>query len=107
MTLTQTRKLDALTTLRFFAAAMIVVHHSRGNFGIPSDWAVHLPLDQGVSFFFVLSGFILVYVYPRLDTWDARRKFWLARFARIWPAHITAFGLLWLVLREPQYFPTG
>ena len=103
----QIRKLDALTTLRFFAAAMIVVHHTRGNFGIPDDIAGRFMLDQAVSFFFVLSGFILTYVYPTLDTWEARGKFWLARFGRIWPAHIAAFGLLWLVLRNPAHFPTG
>jgi peptidoglycan/LPS O-acetylase OafA/YrhL len=54
------QKLDALTSLRFFAAAMIVVHHGHRVFG-SMGLAESLPLDQGVSFFFVLSGFILAY----------------------------------------------
>jgi len=65
-------KLNSLTSMRFVAAAMIVVHHSRGNFGIPLDAGGRFLLDQAVSFFFVLSGFILTYVYPRLDTWETR-----------------------------------
>jgi peptidoglycan/LPS O-acetylase OafA/YrhL len=51
----------------------------------------------GVSFFFVLSGFILVYTYAGLDT--AARDFWRARFARIYPAF--AFSLL---LTGPFFF---
>jgi len=100
-------KLHALTTLRFFAAAMIVIHHSVGFFGIPRNISATFPFMQAVSFFFVLSGFILVYVYPSLDTWQARGRFWLARFARVWPAHFAAFALLWLILRNPSQFPTG
>jgi peptidoglycan/LPS O-acetylase OafA/YrhL len=51
----------------------------------------------GVSFFFVLSGFILVYTYAGRDT--PARDFWRARFARIYPAF--AFSLL---LTGPFFF---
>ncbi len=85
-----TAKLDQLTSLRFFAAMMVVVYHSAGLFGLPR---IEAQLGQGVSFFFVLSGFILTYVYPRLDDLQAVRKFWRARIARIWPAHAAAFAL--------------
>ena len=44
----------------------------------------------GVSFFFVLSGFILVYVYAGRDT--PKAHFWQARFARVYPAYL--FSLL-------------
>src|SRR5262249_19566163 len=43
-------KLDPLTSLRFFAAFMIVLHHSRGSL-IARDFLPGWPLDQGVSFF--------------------------------------------------------
>lgn len=89
------RKLDQLTALRFFAALMIVVHHAVGLFGIKK---VGVNFGQGVSFFFVLSGFILCYVYPKLETWDEVKRFWRARVARIWPAYIASFLLaLWLI----------
>ncbi|MCA1667450.1 MAG: hypothetical protein LC793_08660, partial [Thermomicrobia bacterium] len=51
-------KLHALTSLRFFAAAMIVLLHSQGYFGAIA-LLQRFTLTQGVCFFFVLSGFIL------------------------------------------------
>lgn len=47
----------------------------------------------GVSFFFVLSGFILVYVYSGREI--KKSRFWQARFARVYPAY--AFSLLFTV----------
>jgi peptidoglycan/LPS O-acetylase OafA/YrhL len=41
---------------------------------------------SGVSFFFVLSGFILVYTYSGRAT--TLRAFWQARFARIYPFYL-------------------
>src|SRR5215207_8407687 len=88
----EVRKLNPLTSLRFIAAGLIVLHHLRGAFGIPHDFCGSFALDNGVSFFFVLSGFILTYVYsvrPRLE----KRRFLLARLARLWPAHLAAFAV--------------
>lgn len=86
---------------------MIVVHHtiSYGLFG-PSEPQEQASIwVQGVSFFFVLSGFILAYVYPNLETWPEIRRFWLARIARVWPAlafsFIFAFWLLSLDWDSP------
>jgi peptidoglycan/LPS O-acetylase OafA/YrhL len=92
-------RIDCLTSLRFIAAAMIVIYHCRGQFGISPDVNL-LGLPQGVSFFFVLSGFILTCVYPRLQG-TSRWRFFLARFARIWPAHIAALGLALLLVLGP------
>jgi peptidoglycan/LPS O-acetylase OafA/YrhL len=87
-------KLDALTSLRFFAALMIFMCHAFQMFGLYEKSGTEvLALWQGVSFFFVLSGFILAYVYPSLDKPDASDRFLLARFARIWPTHFAAFLL--------------
>ena len=77
---------------------MIVVHHSVGLFGIDG---IGMNLGQGVSFFFVLSGFILAYVYPELGTWAAVRRFWRARIARIWPAYLASFALGFVLLHYP------
>jgi peptidoglycan/LPS O-acetylase OafA/YrhL len=85
-------RLAALTSLRFLAAAAIVYHHVMGAWAFPRVPQFHFA--QGVSFFFVLSGFILTYRYPVLRDWREIRRFWLARFARIWPAHATSLVIV-------------
>jgi peptidoglycan/LPS O-acetylase OafA/YrhL len=89
------QKLDQLTSLRFFAAVLIVIHHTMGCFGLVRPT---FAFDHSVSFFFVLSGFILFYVYPELKNWKEIRLFWRARIARIWPLHFASFVLMvWLL----------
>jgi len=99
-------KIDALTSLRFPAAAIIVFLHFRDLPGFSPVWGWPFPYPIGVTFFFVLSGFILTYVYPSLTPSQIPR-FWWARIARIWPAHVTA--LLFAVLMLPHDFvnPSG
>jgi peptidoglycan/LPS O-acetylase OafA/YrhL len=75
-------RLPALTGLRFVAASMVFVLHSLPD---PGRW---ISLDQGVSFFFVLSGFILTWVYPELPDRDSIKRFYIARLARLWPLHL-------------------
>ncbi len=87
----RTEKIHALTGLRFLAAAMIVIHHSRGVLAIPKSFLAGVSLEHGVSFFFVLSGFILAHVYRELPDHRAVARFFCARFARVWPAHMFAF----------------
>ena len=90
-----TNKLDQLTALRFFAALMILFHHANGQFGIKNTSGMNF--GQAVSFFFVLSGFILAYVYPKLESWIEIKRFWRARVARLWPGYLASFLLgFWL-----------
>jgi peptidoglycan/LPS O-acetylase OafA/YrhL len=99
--------LDALTALRFFAAALIVIGHADPVFG-PFSLVKTAPFNQGVSFFFVLSGFILTWNYPSLAGWEERRKFWVARVARIWPLHlVTCFLWIGIILNfdRATHFP--
>jgi peptidoglycan/LPS O-acetylase OafA/YrhL len=86
-------RLDALTGLRFLAAAGIVVIHWRGQ-GLPKEILSGWPLDNGVSFFFVLSGFILTFAYPALPDAKSIWKFLVARFARLWPLHVVTFVMV-------------
>ena len=88
-----TEKLNALTSLRFFAAGLIVLHHSFGAFHFGNTINSFFPTHQAVSFFFVLSGFILTYVYKKFDSYASIRRFLLARFARVWPLHCTTLLL--------------
>ncbi|MFN8663214.1 MAG: acyltransferase [Thermomicrobiales bacterium] len=89
--------LRPLTSLRFVAASMILLLHAAGQFGISQTPGGPFLLWQGVSFFFVLSGFILVYVYGELEGVSAR-SFLRARIARIWPAHVATLLLLLLLV---------
>ena len=82
------RRLSSLTGLRFVAASMVFALHSMPQ---PGKW---LRLDQGVSFFFVLSGFILTYIYPDLPNFAAVKKFYIARVARLWPLHLLTMLLV-------------
>lgn len=86
-------KIPALTSLRFFAALHVLLFHTRAMGAVFGPvWFQRLSSIGyvGVSFFFVLSGFILVYTYSGRSV--TPKKFWRARFARVYPAY--AFALL-------------
>lgn len=100
------RYLSALTTLRFVAAGMIVVHHVAHYFGYAGGVLGRLALDQGVSFFFVLSGFILFYRHGELCGRGTAWRFIAARIARIWPLHAATLALALLFVPSP-FGPAG
>ena len=91
----------SLTALRFVAAMEVVLFHVwRGERGPPQEFDLAYNLASGgheaVAFFFVLSGFILTYVYSGRDPRDGltvpRSEFWNSRISRLLPAYF--FGLL-------------
>ena len=80
-------QIQALTGIRFVAALGVFIHHMLGRLGI--TYFNDAFGDGGVTFFFVLSGFILTYAYSdRLTGSGDVRRFYFARWARIWPLHI-------------------
>ena len=88
-------RLDGLTTLRFLAACHVILFHLKVQ-GIVTggSWWYQNFVGIGyigVNFFFVLSGFILVYTYAA-DDLDPKR-FWKARFARIYPAYVLSLAV--------------
>jgi len=101
MNLTPTRsQMPALTSLRFLAAAWVAIFHAHAMKAfLGPAWFQHIAVIGylGVNFFFVLSGFILVYTYS--DRMVSLREFWQSRFARIYPAFL--FSLL---LAAPGFF---
>jgi peptidoglycan/LPS O-acetylase OafA/YrhL len=87
--------------LRFWAAAVVVLNHlDAGHLGylpeIVRGWCQSG--YEAVAFFFVLSGFILTYVYSSSREHDALnvsvREFHVARLARIGPAYYLGLALL-------------
>jgi peptidoglycan/LPS O-acetylase OafA/YrhL len=114
MSITSAPKIGPLTSLRFFAAAAIVISHAKGHFACLDGVDDRLVLSQGVTFFFVLSGFILALVYPSLTSRAQVFSYLVKRIARIWPLHITVMLLrlvmlpacLWTMIGPiPQSFP--
>jgi peptidoglycan/LPS O-acetylase OafA/YrhL len=93
------RSLGALTGIRFFAAFYVVIFHTR---------VAEVLLEHGhhaasyffasgylaVPLFFLLSGFILAYTYKgQVEQPGDFRRFWEARFARIWPVYAVSLLL--------------
>jgi peptidoglycan/LPS O-acetylase OafA/YrhL len=74
-------RLESLTGLRFVAALAVFTRHAN-----PHGFLVHLTAQgaSGVSFFFVLSGFVLAWNHRQ---GDQRRAFYHRRFARVYPAY--------------------
>jgi peptidoglycan/LPS O-acetylase OafA/YrhL len=87
-----------LTSFRFLAAFAVVVHHLFGSVAQDPGLAFLGPYCfegfAGVTFFFVLSGFILTYNYQhRFGALRPRAvwNFWVARAARVYPLHFLGF----------------
>jgi peptidoglycan/LPS O-acetylase OafA/YrhL len=83
--------LSPLTSLRFLAAIYVVVYHYWTSYHLSETRPLFVELGHtGVTFFFLLSGFILAYSYDDNGNFPAGRtgRFYLARFARIYPVYI-------------------
>lgn len=97
------REIKPLTALRFFTAVALVFAHSQDYFGHSSGAGVEshffLPV---IPFFFMLSGFVLTYNYSNLTGVRSAVSFYVARFSRIWPAHMLT--LLLLIAIVPEIF---
>ncbi|HCT78971.1 MAG TPA: acyltransferase [Micromonosporaceae bacterium] len=95
-------RLDALTGLRFIAAGLVFIFHGALLF-VFSDINVSLGLmgiagtagHVGVSFFFILSGFVLTW---SVKPGDSAPKFWRRRFFKIAPNHLVTFALALVLL---------
>ncbi|MFF4846363.1 acyltransferase family protein [Streptomyces sp. NPDC001194] len=107
---TRVTRLDTLTGLRFPAAFVVFLYHAAllGFLGVPwlsSASAVTTYYDAvahagalGVTFFFVLSGFVLT--WSARDT-DTAPRFWRRRFLKIVPNYVIVWALAMLVFAAP------
>ena len=96
-------RLDGLDVWRGIAALMVAMYHFNVNslihdiFLIKNSWLF-------VEFFFVLSGFIMMYTYSgKILTKEQLNLFLFKRFSRIWPLHIFIL-LLFVPVALAGYF---
>ena len=92
----QGNQVRALIALRFFAVMLIVIHHLRylfiprllnnENFGI-----------LGVTFFLILSGFVISLAYRRFTRTADSFYFLWNRIVRIYPLHLITFFICLLI----------
>ena len=95
MTTDRTPFLAPLTGIRFIAAIFIfTVHVALPTQGLEVASAVQVAGHEGMTIFFVLSGFILAWNYDRVFgeriTLPGLRTYYVARIARIYPLYLAA-----------------
>jgi peptidoglycan/LPS O-acetylase OafA/YrhL len=95
------RHIPPLTSVRFLFALLVVLYHLQRPFERAGyrGWGTLIPnlIDNGnigVTYFFVLSGFILTYTYADQFGTDFKRQFWAARLARIYPVYLLGIVLV-------------
>ncbi|WP_345942438.1 acyltransferase [Streptomyces sp. SID2888] len=105
------QRLDSLTGMRFVAAGLVFLSHiaTGGTFAAGSavadglDTVTKTASTVGVSFFFVLSGFVLTWSARPGDTYTG---FLRRRLVKVYPNHLVTFGLA-MVLFASAATPSG
>ena len=95
--------IHALTTLRFFASFAIFILHARNHDLISDQVLSGFDLSQSVTFFFVLSGFIISYAYSGRSFKSL--DFYKSRIARVWPAFFLSTAFVLVLLPRSLYLP--
>jgi peptidoglycan/LPS O-acetylase OafA/YrhL len=87
-------RVHSLTSVRFFAALYVLFFHAQWGVTPGSPLARFLALGYiSPYFFFVLSGYILAVVYLRLEQPVNPYRFFVSRFARIYPLYFVCLVL--------------
>lgn len=99
-------RLNALTGLRFFAAlAVYLSHHPRPDY-MPAFLATLFKAGyNGVTIFFVLSGFVIGLNYIESLSQPSLRatiRYFIARIARVYPLYTIVLLFIWLQRQAPQ-----
>src|SRR2546428_5243620 len=119
-------ELSSLTGIRFYAALLVYVYHVvltiPGVNALSGSSLFSNAADVGVSFFFVLSGFILTYNYADVFrdgvSADNYKRFVWDRLTKIYPVHVLTLLMVlpiaifsprlpldWRALRFPPTLP--
>lgn len=97
-------KISQITFTRFVAAIAIVISHFNKDlflYQINYLSDIFLRANVGVSYFFILSGFIMMVAYHKKNSIDYL-DFYRNRFARIYPLYVVGL-LLYLVTRSSDF----
>ncbi|TSJ40327.1 acyltransferase [Mucilaginibacter corticis] len=99
-------RIEQLTFTRFIAALGIVIFHfGKGVF--PFDHGVLFILinhfNVAVSYFFCLSGFVMVVAYSNGDKQINTKNYYINRVAKIYPVYILALALMLFSLKDINY----
>ncbi|WP_428330106.1 acyltransferase family protein [Mucilaginibacter sp.] len=102
-------KINQLTFTRFLAALFIVVFHY-GKLATPFNKSILSNVFSNanvcVSFFFVLSGFIMVVAYHHLKKLNLK-EYYINRFSRIYPVYFIALVLTIVINNGWRFDLTG
>ncbi|MCX6295983.1 MAG: acyltransferase [Bacteroidetes bacterium] len=112
-----------LEGLRFFAFFVVFINHASGCLGYNNHsekfayFRSHFLWngDLGVSFFFVLSGFLITYLLLKEKDLSGRvniKNFYMRRVLRIWPLYFLIIFLCLVIFPMfiniiPKWFPIG
>ncbi|SHG57605.1 Peptidoglycan/LPS O-acetylase OafA/YrhL, contains acyltransferase and SGNH-hydrolase domains [Chryseolinea serpens] len=98
---TQGKRIEQLTFTRFVAAVAIVIFHDGLEvfpFYLPGIHTVFSNAFTGVSYFFLLSGFVMVIAYTQVPPKPVSfAGYYVNRFARIYPAYFLALAGVTLI----------
>lgn len=105
-----------LNGLRFIAALLVLIHHTeqiKKILGLANFWSnpfVRNAGSNGVTLFFVLSGFLITYLL--LEEQKQERKisikdFYIRRILRIWPLYYLIIVLSFFILPHISFFNIG
>lgn len=86
------KRIEALTFLRFFVAVLVVVFHFGVKVTGPLGDFAHHAVPRLMSFFFTLSGFVLMVSYYERPQVSAR-QFYVARLGRVAPLYLLALAI--------------
>ena len=101
------QKIESLTGLRALAAMWVIWFHAMGS---PSVWYLDNFLRRGytgVDLFFVLSGFVISYVYAdkmKDFSWKETYTFIRRRFIRIYPSYLLVLLFTLAIILIAGYF---
>ncbi len=90
-------KLEQLTFTRYLAALTVLFFHFGTHVYLASEswWSTIVTAGPaGVSYFFLLSGFVMAIAYYDPNKALNQKRYWLARIARIYPVYLLALSLV-------------